>query len=59
MSLCGVGRDAMGGFQGQSREDDVQCALHTVRRIRETTFGRSQTTKYVVNEFSGIFRCRL
>ena len=51
VSLCGVGRDAMGGFQGKSREGDV----HTVRRIRETSFNRAQTPKYVVDELSGIF----
>ena len=54
-SLRGVGRDAMGGFQGELREGDV----HTVHMIRETQLSRAQTAKYVVKEFSGIFRHRL
>ena len=53
--LCGVERDAMGGFQGDSREGDV----HTIHRIREKQLSRAQTARCVVKEFSGIFKHRL
>ena len=47
LSLCGVGRDTVGGLQGESLERDVL----TVHMIRETPFSRAQTAKCVVKEF--------